>query len=273
MAAGNFEGKEHVSFYVKYRPNPPEVITNKIIEYLGEKITSPYRHVLDVGCGSGQSSLIWKPYFQRITGCDISAAQIEEANKSNTFDNVNFIVCPSEDIPLADNSVDLLSVVTALHWFDIENFFKEAKRLLMNNGVLAVQSYHRIFKVIFDTDEKTVLANDFMKKLFFDNLRDYWSPKLELLDNEYRLVNFPFGDIVKHSGIKNRSKVAVDTLIGFLNSYSPYRAFTNDYPEKAECLMKELKEKLCELNGGESKPLIVEQDHFLILCRNYKDNS
>jgi SAM-dependent methyltransferase len=34
-------------------------------------------------------------------------------------------------------SIDLIVVAQALHWFDLQRFYKEVRRVLKNNGVLA----------------------------------------------------------------------------------------------------------------------------------------
>ena len=45
---------------------------------------------VDVGCGSGQSTTILAPHFDKVVGLDISAAQIDEANKKEKPGNVEF---------------------------------------------------------------------------------------------------------------------------------------------------------------------------------------
>lgn len=264
--AERFTKKEHASIYAKFRPIPPSVITDQIMKYLGEKISPPYQCVLDVGCGTGQSSLIWRPYFRNIIGCDVSPAQIEEANKRNQLENVKFIVSPSEKIPLPDNSAELISVVAALHWFDIEEFFKEAKRLLVKNGVLAVQSYHFETMLKFNTDEKTQMGKTLLKELFYDNIIEFGAPKIN--EDELKSVNFPFSDVVRCSGIRSSVEVTLSSAIGFLISYSPYQKFKENNPEKAEIVTKQLREKLSDLAGGEDQNIMLEQNHYLILCRN-----
>lgn len=92
MSERRFEEKEHVSYYANFRHNPPKSIIDKILRYLGEKINPPYKSILDVGCGTGQSSVVWIPYFQNIIGTDISPAQINEAQRRNEFNNVNYML-------------------------------------------------------------------------------------------------------------------------------------------------------------------------------------
>ena len=47
-----------------------------------------------------------------------------------------------DDIPLPDNSCDLVSSFLAAHWFDpLEKFYSEAKRVLKPGGCLVVGGY------------------------------------------------------------------------------------------------------------------------------------
>lgn len=266
MENRKFENRELAAAYAKFRPLPPQEIIDRILKYLEGKIQSPYGHVLDVGCGNGQSSVIWKPYFQNITGCDISPAQIEEAKKNYQVEGVNFILCPAEKIPLPDNSVQMVSVCTALHWFNIEEFLKEAKRLLVKNGVLAVYSYHSVMKLIFHTEEKTHMGNILLKKLFYNKVEEFMSPTFKILDDNYSTVYFPFDDVVRCSGIRSRIEVNVDELIGYIHSHSSYQGYYEKSPQDAEFMIKQLKESLIDVAGGETEKFIIEKEHCLILC-------
>ena len=46
---------------------------------------------MDVGCGSGQSSLVLSPRFEAVVGLDVSSTQIDEAKKqAANVKNVDF---------------------------------------------------------------------------------------------------------------------------------------------------------------------------------------
>jgi len=47
----------------------------------------------------------------------------------------------AEKLPVEDNSVTLIQVATALHWFDIEKFYRECDRVLVPGGVIAAFAY------------------------------------------------------------------------------------------------------------------------------------
>lgn len=45
---------------------------------------------VDVGCGSGQSTVNLAPFFNRVCGIDVSEAQIEEAKTNRALPNVTY---------------------------------------------------------------------------------------------------------------------------------------------------------------------------------------
>lgn len=45
---------------------------------------------LDVGCGSGQCSLLLSPHFEKVLATDISCSQIDVAKSQNLPSNIEF---------------------------------------------------------------------------------------------------------------------------------------------------------------------------------------
>jgi len=77
-------------------------------------------------------------YFERVIGTDASLRQIEAARPQ---DGIEYRVAPAEDSGLPAESIGLVTVAQALHWFDIGKFFGEAQRVLVPNGVLSFWCY------------------------------------------------------------------------------------------------------------------------------------
>uniref|UniRef100_A0A8C2E6X2 Zgc:162780 n=1 Tax=Cyprinus carpio TaxID=7962 RepID=A0A8C2E6X2_CYPCA len=96
---------------------------------------------VDVGCGSGQGTLLLAPHFTCVVGTDISPAQLEMGRKHVNIPNVSYRESPAEELPFEDGSVDLVTAMSAFHWFDHSRFLQEAHRVLKPNGCLAVLNY------------------------------------------------------------------------------------------------------------------------------------
>jgi ubiquinone/menaquinone biosynthesis C-methylase UbiE len=78
-------------------------------------------------------------HFDSVIATDASAQQIASAEPN---DRISYRVAPAEASEIDSASADLILVAQALHWFDIDRFFTEAKRVLKENGVLAISSYN-----------------------------------------------------------------------------------------------------------------------------------
>ena len=52
------------------------------------------------------------------------------------------MVGPSEILNYEEETVDLITVCQAVHWFDIPKFYQEVNRVLKPSGVLAIIGYH-----------------------------------------------------------------------------------------------------------------------------------
>ena len=76
----------------------------------------------DVGLRYGQAAQALANFFDKVIASDASAQQIAQCP---THPGVAYQVASAEQAPLADASVDLITVAQALHWFDHARFFAE----------------------------------------------------------------------------------------------------------------------------------------------------
>jgi ubiquinone/menaquinone biosynthesis C-methylase UbiE len=92
----------------------------------------------DCATGSGQAAVPLADYFAHVIATDASAQQIANAEP---HPRVNYRVAPAEQSGLVSGSVDLIMVAQALHWFDVDAFNAEARRVLKPAGIIAVSCY------------------------------------------------------------------------------------------------------------------------------------
>ena len=86
----------------------------------------------------GRLPSVWRSTFQEIYATDLSAEQIANAE---AHPRVNYRVGLAEASGLPDDFVDLVTVAQALHWFDLNRFYQEARRVARAGAVLAVWCY------------------------------------------------------------------------------------------------------------------------------------
>ncbi|KAK7893666.1 hypothetical protein WMY93_022818 [Mugilogobius chulae] len=162
MAVRLFEEKHHASAYLKYRVTPHEMV-RLIVRYAKQRMADPLELAVDVGCGSGQGTVLLAPHFTHVLGTDISPAQLENARANRQLPNVTYSLAPSEALPLDSGSVDLLTAMTAAHWFQSDLFLQEADRVLRPGGCLALFSYPIEFGVEYENVTLTHLCQEFYR--------------------------------------------------------------------------------------------------------------
>ena len=82
------------------------------------------------------------------------------------------------DLIGGENSVDLVTVAAAVHWFELPKFYSLVTRLLRKpGGVIAVWGHYEIaVSPIFDP----------ITKRFHDSTLPYWNPKIQYIFDSYK---------------------------------------------------------------------------------------
>ena len=168
----------HAGSYAEHRPGYPR----ELFDFIASRC--PARELAwDCGTGNGQAARSLASYFRRVVATDASPEQIAAAAPEN---GVEFVVAPAEASALPGRSVDLVTVAQALHWFNIDRFFDEAKRVLKPGGILACWTYHHC-SVSPEIDE--------IIEAVFAAVDEFWPPERELVENRYRDIAMPFREI------------------------------------------------------------------------------
>jgi SAM-dependent methyltransferase len=97
-------------------------------------------------------------------------------------------VAPAENSGLPDQSVDLVTVAQALHWFDVTAFYAEAKRVARPGALLAVWNYPRPQLVDAELDRRFFA-------FYAQVVGPYWPPERRHIEAGYKTLPFPFEEI------------------------------------------------------------------------------
>lgn len=123
--------------YDRYRPAPPAIIIKLLTDYLGTKPSL----VADIGCGTGLSTFLWHNEADHIIGIEPNPDMLGKAlEKLSLIENpgaIFFIQGYSNQLPLAANSVDIVTCSQSFHWMDPESTLQEISRVLRPGGVFA----------------------------------------------------------------------------------------------------------------------------------------
>jgi SAM-dependent methyltransferase len=182
-----------------------------LFEYLGS--IAPSLHLAwDCGTGSGQAAVGLASVFDRVVATDASEKQIANAQP---HERVEYRVAAAEDSGLASATVDLVMVTQALHWFDLERFYTETKRVLTPNGVLAASAY------LFAQIEPAIDA--VLSHYYHDVVGPFWAPERKLVEN-FTEIPFPFHEIDSPK-FEMTTQWNLDQLIGYLRTWSASQHF------------------------------------------------
>ena len=198
----------HAAEYAKFRPRYPD----ELFEYL-TSISPRHELAWDCATGNGQAAVELARHFNSVIATDASAQQIESAESN---DRVSYRVAPAEASGLDSASVDLILVAQALHWFDIDRFFTEAKRVLKDDGVLAISSY----KVLEITPEIDVI----IWKFYRETTGPFWPLERDLVETDYKNIQLPFPELT-HRQFEMRTQWNLIQLLGYLRTWSATQRF------------------------------------------------
>lgn len=198
----------HARVYARFRPQYPETL----YAYLAS-IVPGHELAWDCGTGNGQAALGLAEHFERVIGTDASFDQIANALE---HERVMYMVARAEQVALPARAVDVVTAAQALHWFDIDGFFQEVQRVLKPGGILAAWMYHLV---------RTEPAIDRILAAFYtDVLGPFWSPRMQLVDDRYRSLSFPFEELTPPD-VAMETTWDFNDLLGFLSSWSAVPRF------------------------------------------------
>lgn len=117
--------------YAKGRPSYPIEILNKLTELgIGKNST-----IADVGAGTGLLTNMLCRLGGKVFAVEPNPQMINECKKycsDNT--NIEYICASAEKTYIKENSIDVITIAQAFHWFDKELCKVEFKRILKENG-------------------------------------------------------------------------------------------------------------------------------------------
>jgi ubiquinone/menaquinone biosynthesis C-methylase UbiE len=196
------------SDYAKFRPTYPEALFTYLASLVDRRETA-----WDVGTGNGQAARLLGEHFARVYATDPSAKQIESAP---AHPRVEYAVGTAEKFSGANESIDLITVAQAFHWFRREEFSAEANRVLRPGGVLALWSY-ALAKITPEVDAVVL-------ELYEGVLGPYWEKERRLVEEGYRSVKLPFAEI-KPPAFEMRIEWSLEHLVGYLGTWSALQTY------------------------------------------------
>lgn len=186
--------------------------------YLLARTVADNKIVLDIACGEGYGSAILARTAARVIGVDLSREAIMHARTAYPVENIEFLVGDCTEIPLEDESVDLvISFETLEHVANHDAMLAEIRRVLRPEGMVLISSpdkyaysvepgyknpYH--VKELFDYEFKRLVRTHFEHCQFLGQRIVYGSAILNESVPEGLACFWREGEAVKHRAVLPR---------------------------------------------------------------------
>ena len=130
-----FTGKAKI--YNKYRSSYPVQCIDDII---ASNPSNKNMIIADIGAGTGKLTELFLKRGIKVIAVEPNHDMINIAkeNLSEYGNLIKFNEESAENTKIENNSVDVITVAQAFHWFDKELFKNECRRILKENGNIAI---------------------------------------------------------------------------------------------------------------------------------------
>ena len=189
--------------YALYRPTYPPAI----FEWLAAQCPR-HEAAWDCGTGSGQAAIGLVPHFQRILATDPAPEQLARALQ---HPKIAYSCGSAEDSGLPDASVDLVTAAVSLHWFDLERFYAEVRRIVRPGGIIAAWCYTRTCVTPF--------VDDVVEGYYTGTVGPFWPKERMQVESEYRNLPFPF-EPLQPPIFELQAKWDLAHFVGYIGTWS-----------------------------------------------------
>jgi SAM-dependent methyltransferase len=193
--------------YAKFRPRYPQ----KLFDYLGS-IAPSRRFAWDCATGNGQAAVGLATVFDLVIATDASEKQIANAQ---LHEKVDYRVAPAENSSIESETIDLIMVAQALHWFDLDRFNAEARRVLRPDGILAASAYNLL--------HVEPAIDEVMNRYYYDVVGPFWPAERKLVE-QFADLPFPFREI-EPPKFEMTAHGSLEHLLGYLRTWSSTQRF------------------------------------------------
>ena len=194
--------------YRLFRPTYP----SHLFTYLAS-IACQHQTAWDCATGSGQVALPLSHYFSSVIATDASETQIQHATQKQP---ITYRVASAEHSGIESDSIDLITVGQAFHWFNPDDFTREVNRVLKHQGIVAIWTYNLLS---IESDINSVIHD-----LYYRVLAGCWPKERKIVENGYKNVDFPFTEL-KTPSFEMRSEWDLHQLIGYLGTWSAIKTY------------------------------------------------
>lgn len=152
-----FDGR--IDDYDRYRERyAPEVLLPILHERCG---LTPSWQIADIGAGTGMLADVFLANGNHVFAVEPNAGMRARCVELHTHQPITVFDGTAEHTGLGENSVDLVSVGRAMHWFHLERSMQEFRRILRHDGRVAIIAFGRTERGHLQNEEVEQLLRRF----------------------------------------------------------------------------------------------------------------
>lgn len=282
LTVKNFDSER----YHDVRPSYPQSLINKIMEYH----KGPCKELIDIGCGTGISTILFAKHFEHAVGLDPSESMLAVAKEK--YPELDFESIGGEELTakgIKKESIDMAIGAEALHWCDMDKAFNEINQVLRSSGTFAFWFYVQpefveLGRAAHDLYVKYCWTDEYMGKYLTEYQRNFFTT-FGGTDINGKLAKYGFKDIYheivnefKDDGTLFTNKTEPSFLMKgeinlndfkkFVQSWSLYTSWVRDHPDEPDIADKFISEfqEQCHIKSM-TEPLKIEWATFYYMCR------
>ena len=201
----------HAGAYARHRPTYPDALFAWFAS-----VMSGHALAWDAGTGNGQVAIALARHVDHVVATDASAEQIEQAVP---HERVTYRNEPSDRVSLATCSVDLITAGAAAHWFELDGFYREVRRVGRRGAVIALFSY--------GPRDFAAAAGPVVHRFQEEVLGPYWPERIRYVHDRYATLPFPFDELAAPSFFMT-VEWDLGQLLQFLETWSASQRYFQD---------------------------------------------
>lgn len=209
-ASGHFG--PYAEEYGRFRPDYPGILLDRVAELAPRPGT-----VWECGAGSGQATAGLAARFETVLATDATRRQLASAS---TPPRAHRIAALAEAAPLADGCADLAVAAQALHWFAVEPFFGEVRRVVRPDGALVAWCYG--LPGVGDR------VDGLLRRFHEEILGPWWRPERRHVLSGYETLDVPF-PVIAADAFTLEKRWSLDRFTGYLGTWSAGREYASHH--------------------------------------------
>src|SRR5436190_624996 len=199
----------HADAYARHRPRYPDELFAWLASVIPDRALA-----WDAGTGNGQVAIALAGHFDHVVATDASGDQLARAE---AHERVAYRNEPSDRVSLPSGSVDLITAGAAAHWFELEGFYREVRRVGKRGAIVALFSYG-------PRDFEDGVVGPIVHRFGDEVLDGFWPERIQYVHDRYTTIPFPFDEIAFPRFVMS-AEWTLGELLAFLDTWSASQRF------------------------------------------------